>query len=55
MSLVFTGDIMLGRNILPYVRKKGGVAKMLSAIKHLTQNNVVIANLECPLTNRNIC
>ncbi len=48
MSIVFLGDIMLGRLVTPVVQRVG-LWRMFEPIRHLVDGHHVVANLESPL------
>lgn len=50
MSIVFLGDIMLGRHVSPYIEEHG-IQSLFDPLESLFNNNYVIANLESPLSN----
>ena len=49
MKLVFLGDFMLGRYVAPFIRELG-LPNLLSPIESILRDNLIVTNLESPLT-----
>ena len=50
MKLVFLGDFMLGRYVAPFIRESG-LPSLLSPIEGILRDNLIVTNLESPLTD----
>lgn len=52
LSIVFTGDVLLDRGVLPVIRRQGVEALFASVSPLFRQADATVINLECPLTDR---
>ena len=51
LTLVFTGDVLLDRDVRPYVEREGVEALFAGVDSVFRQADAVVINLECPLTD----
>ncbi len=51
MGIAFVGDIMLGRGVRSFVDHEG-IDRLFSGVASVVGSRAIVANLECPLTDR---